>query len=94
MLLRFPDFLQSNFHKTWKLMRGAYSEKSCQISDKSPYQAMSNPPGARGTGGLGSPLNSGDDDPALEPVNGQCFPPFLPRPDRPGRLTNQLKYLR
>merc|ERR1719237_631500 len=55
---------------------------------------MSNPPGARGTGGLGSPLNSGDDDPALEPVNGQCFPPFLPRPDRPGRLTNQLKYLR
>ena len=26
--------------------------------------------------------------------NGQCFPPFLPRPDRPGRLTNQLKYLR
>jgi len=53
---------------------------------------MSNPPG---TGGLGSPLASGDDDPALEPViNGQVFPPFLPRSDRPGRSTNQLKYLR
>ena len=55
---------------------------------------MSNPSGAGGTGGLGSPLASGDDDPALEPVNGQVFPPFMPRPDRPGRCTNQLKYLR
>ena len=26
--------------------------------------------------------------------SGQVFPPFLPRPDRPGRNTNQLKYLR
>ena len=46
---------------------------------------MSNP-------GLGSPNT--EDEPVLEPVNGQVYPPFMPRADRPGRNTNQLKYLR
>ena len=46
---------------------------------------MSNP-------GLASPGT--EDEPVLEPVNGQVFPPFTPRADRPGRNTNQLKYLR
>ena len=58
---------------------------------------MSNPAasaGTGGTGGLGSPSASADEDPVLEPVNGQVFPPFNPRADRPGRSTNQLKYLR
>jgi len=44
-------------------------------------------------GGLGSPTTDGD-EPFTEPVNGQVFPPFMPRADRPGRNTNQLKYLR
>jgi len=45
------------------------------------------------TGGLGSPTTDGD-EPFTEPINGQVFPPFMPRADRPGRNTNQLKYLR
>lgn len=45
--------------------------------------------------GLSSPKNaSADEEPSVEPINGQVFPPFLPRADRPGRNTNQLKYLR
>ena len=46
-----------------------------------------------GTGGLGSPTASADEEPFTEPVNGQVFPPFMPRSDRPGRNTNQLKYV-
>ena len=45
-----------------------------------------------GTGGLGSPTTDGE-EPFTEPVNGQVFPPFMPRADRPGRNTNQLKYV-
>ena len=43
---------------------------------------------------LGSPNAEDGDEPALEPINGQVFPPFMPRADKPGRVTNQLKYLR
>ena len=43
---------------------------------------------------LGSPNAEDGDEPALEPVNGQVFPPFMPRADKPGKVTNQLKYLR
>jgi hypothetical protein len=51
--------------------------------------------GSATTGGLGSPsAHSADDEPANVPVNGQVFPAFMPRSDRPGRNTNQLKYLR
>lgn len=34
-----------------------------------------------------------DDEPVLEPVNGMVQPPVVPPEHRPGRLTNQLKYL-
>lgn len=34
-----------------------------------------------------------DDEPVLEPVNGIVQPPSIAPPHRPGRLTNQLKYL-
>ena len=43
---------------------------------------------------LGSPNAEDGDEPALEPVNGQVFPPYMPRSDKPGKTTNQLKYLR
>ena len=43
---------------------------------------------------LGSPNAEDGDEPALEPINGQVFPPYMPRADKPGRVTNQLKYLR
>ena len=42
---------------------------------------------------LGSPNAEDGDEPALEPVNGMVFPPFMPRADKPGKKTNQLKYL-
>ena len=45
-------------------------------------------------GVLGSPGNSADEEAILEPVNGLVFPPFMPRTEKPGRNTNQLKYLR
>lgn len=32
-------------------------------------------------------------EPRQEPVNGVVQPPVFPRPDRPGRVTNQLQYL-
>lgn len=50
--------------------------------------------GSNAGAGLTSPNASADEDIMPDPVNGQVFPPFLPRPDRPGRNTNQLKYLR
>lgn len=34
-----------------------------------------------------------DDEPFVEAVNGVAQPPFIAPPHRPGRLTNQLKYL-
>jgi len=33
------------------------------------------------------------DEPYVDPVNGVVHPAYLPTPDRPGRMTNQLKYL-
>lgn len=45
------------------------------------------------TGGLGSP-GSQDEDTNGPAIDGKVFPPFMPRADRPGRNTNQLKYLR
>lgn len=33
------------------------------------------------------------DEPYVEPVNGVVQPVVKPTPDRPGRLTNQLRYL-
>jgi len=32
----------------------------------------------------------GGEDPILEPVNGQVYPPTTPRKDCPGRMTNQV----
>jgi len=43
------------------------------------------PPGA----GPGS-----DSEPSYEPIDGQVFPPTNPPPGKPGRNTNQLKYLK
>ena len=44
-----------------------------------------------------NPRKGGDMSPRessnLEPVNGIVQPPTVPPPDRPGRLTNQLKYI-
>lgn len=34
------------------------------------------------------------DEPPVEPVNGQVHPNTIPHPDRPGRNTNQLSYLK
>lgn len=42
------------------------------------------------TGGLGSP-GSQDEDTNGPAIDGKVFPPFMPRADRPGRNTNQLK---
>ncbi|XP_059484589.1 bromodomain-containing protein 2 isoform X2 [Neocloeon triangulifer] len=56
-------------------------------------------------GGLSNMANSGSGgnqlggassasaDPSLEPINGIVNPPYMPPPDRPGRITNQLQYL-
>lgn len=35
----------------------------------------------------------GREEPYMEPINGVVHPNYKPTPDRPGRLTNQLKYL-
>ena len=44
--------------------------------------------------GLSSPSASADEEPHYEAVNGQVFPDYRSRPDRPGRHTNQIQYLR
>ena len=41
-----------------------------------------------------SPGGNPNDEPILEPVNGQVYPPTMPRKDNPGRMTNQLQYLK
>ena len=33
-------------------------------------------------------------EPHVEPVNGVVQPPVVPPPNRPGRITNQLHYLK
>ena len=50
-------------------------------------------------GPAGTPMtspggNAISDDPILEPVNGMVYPPTMPRKDSPGRMTNQLHYLK
>ena len=46
------------------------------------------------TGGHGSPGSQDEDTYGTDPViDGKVFPPFMPRANRPGRNTNQLKYL-
>ncbi|GLH14085.1 Homeotic protein female sterile [Gryllus bimaculatus] len=47
------------------------------------------------SGGTRSEVNEPPprEEPHLEPVNGVVQPPVFPRPDRPGRLTNQLQFL-
>ena len=49
-----------------------------------------------GASGVQSPPGrmGSDPEPALEPVNGQVFPPYMPTEARPGRNTNQLQYLK
>jgi hypothetical protein len=47
------------------------------------------------SGAVGTPMTSpgghpGGEDPILEPVNGQVYPPTTPRKDCPGRMTNQV----
>jgi hypothetical protein len=37
--------------------------------------------------------NNMGEDPILEPVNGQVYPPTMPRKDCPGRMTNQVSIL-
>ncbi|XP_057336025.1 bromodomain-containing protein 2-like [Microplitis mediator] len=34
------------------------------------------------------------EEPHLEPINGEVQPPVLPRPSNPGRVTNQLQFLK
>jgi hypothetical protein len=41
----------------------------------------------------GNPASDRDDS-FMEPVNGQVYPPTMPRKDFPGRQTNQLQYLK
>ena len=41
-----------------------------------------------------SPSASGSSDPPPTVVNGQVYPAVLPPPDRPGRNTNQLTFLK
>lgn len=44
--------------------------------------------------GSATPNDDGIRDEAyVEPVNGVVTPAFRPTPDRPGRMTNQLRYL-
>ena len=40
---------------------------------------------------VGSPKSSSDEKMNNKPINGQVFPPYLPRANCPGRNTNQLK---
>ena len=49
-----------------------------------------------GASGVQSPPGrmGSDPEPALEPVNGQVFPPYMPTDAHPGRNTNQLTYLK
>jgi len=51
---------------------------------------------AGGPSGVQSPPGrmGSDPEPALEPVNGQVFPPYMPSDAHPGRNTNQLQYLK
>ena len=51
---------------------------------------------AAGASGVQSPPGrmGSDPEPALEPVNGQVFPPYMPTDAHPGRNTNQLQYLK
>ena len=53
------------------------------------------------SGAGGTPMTSPGGNPAsdrddsfMEPVNGQVYPPTMPRKDFPGRQTNQLQYLK
>ncbi|KAB7499158.1 Bromodomain-containing protein 2 [Armadillidium nasatum] len=59
-------------------------------------------PSRPNTGGGGVPVGGGGavtegppprDEVPLDPVNGVVQPPFLPPPNRPGRVTNQLQYI-
>ena len=56
--------------------------------------------GMGSSSGGGPPLASpppgtgSDSDPLYDPIGGQVFPPTTPPPGKPGRNTNQLKYLK